>query len=250
MDKKTKKDESYVELSGPPEEKKKEGGKDGERPEPPAKPDVKPQSKEEKGKDKKIKNARDDKSKDKVKRSNEFRGSKKEKKRRKRMKELVETDIDKLYEMVRESGTLRVGVAAKRLGIDMEQIEEWGRVLEQHKLIKLHYPPVGDPVLILKKFKIDAEEIKRAGKKKVKFSRRVFLINIAIIVVFFAFVLIQTLGIPTLRISYNQLYLAAAVIIIIVAVLLFKMRRSKVVKSRGKEKEKPAKKKGLKDLVS
>ena len=79
------------------------------------------------------------------------------KKEKVRIKEHLETDIDKLYELVRDRGIVKVGDAAKKLKIDDEQAEEWGRVLEEHNLVRLHYPPVGDPVLILKKFKTETK---------------------------------------------------------------------------------------------
>ena len=112
----------------------------------------------------------------------------KPRKRLKKIKEHVETDVDRLYELIRERGLLKVGAASKELGIEIDQIEEWGRILEEHKLVKLHYPPVGEPVLILKKFKSDISEIKeKVRKKKLKPRRRVFLINIAILLGFIGF---------------------------------------------------------------
>lgn len=151
----------------------------------------------------------------------------KPRKKLKKVKEHVETDVDKLYELVKKRGLLKVRAASKELSIETDQIEEWGRILEEHKLVKLHYPAVGEPVLILKKFKSDISEIKEKGrKKKLKPRRRVFLINLVILLGFMGFIAFHTVGIETIRISYTQVYLALAVIIIIGAVLIVKYRKS------------------------
>ena len=158
-----------------------------------------------------------------------------------KVKELLETDVDKLYELVRDKGILKVNDASKKLGISVEQIEAWGRILEEHKLIKLHYPPVGEPVLILKKFKSEAKGVKKPVKKKRrKPGRKVFIINLLILLGFIVFVafpnriwlfimeIINFIKMPVFRISYEQAYLVAIVIIIIgvlVILMLIKRRR-------------------------
>lgn len=160
-----------------------------------------------------------------------------------KVKELLETDVDKLYELVRDKGILKVNDASKKLGIEIENVERWGRILEEHKLIKLHYPPIGEPVLILKKFKSGVKEVKKLekkGKKKLKPSRKVFIINLLILLGFIVFVIfpnkiwffimeiINFIKMPVVRISYEQAYLVAIIIIIIgivVILMLIKRRR-------------------------
>lgn len=158
-----------------------------------------------------------------------------------KVKEVLETDVDKLYELVRDKGILKVNDASKRLGIGIEHVERWGRILEEHKLIKLHYPPVGEPVLILKKFKSGVKEVKKLEKKKkLKPSRKVFIINLLILLGFIVFVIfpnkiwffimeiINFIKMPVVRISYEQAYLVAIIIIIIgivVILMLIKRRR-------------------------
>ncbi|MEE9323906.1 MAG: hypothetical protein V3U72_05185 [Candidatus Aenigmarchaeota archaeon] len=147
-----------------------------------------------------------------------------------KVKERIETDIDKLYELIKDRGILKVKVASRKFRIDAEQVEEWGRILEQHKLIKLHYPPIGDPVLILKKFKSDMEEIKKLKQRKMlRPDKRVFLINIAILLGFIVFVSFFTVRIPAIRISYVQLYLAVIVIIIIGMALILKFKKAEMI---------------------
>ncbi len=170
----------------------------------------------------------------------------KRKKSRAKVKTHLETNIDRLYELVRKKGFVKVAEVSKELGIDKDQIEEWGRILEDHKLLKLHYPPVGDPVFVLKKFKSDTKEVKKLkGRKRLKAGKKAFLINLVILFGFIGFVAYYTriiplrfpqvdsffieisniLKTPTIRISYVEAYLGVIIIIIIVVALILIVRR-------------------------
>jgi CBS domain-containing protein len=59
----------------------------------------------------------------------------------------LETDIDKLLAMVKEEGSMKFSEAAKKFKVPANRIEEWGKILEEYKLVKLHYPPIGDPII-------------------------------------------------------------------------------------------------------
>lgn len=59
----------------------------------------------------------------------------------------LETDIDKLLAMVKERSFLKFSAAAKEFNVTIDRIEEWGKILEEYKLVKLHYPPIGDPTI-------------------------------------------------------------------------------------------------------
>ncbi len=63
----------------------------------------------------------------------------------------LQTDIDKLYAIVKEKGKLRVSEVASAFGISKMEAEEWGKILKEQDLIILHYPTVGEPELIWKK---------------------------------------------------------------------------------------------------
>jgi len=65
-----------------------------------------------------------------------------------------ETDIDKLYKLVNEVGTLTITEVSEGFGVSKEQAEEWGRILESHNLIELNYPAIGELQLCKKKSKI------------------------------------------------------------------------------------------------
>ncbi len=61
------------------------------------------------------------------------------------------TDLDLMYELLNEKEELKVITLAKYFGVDNSIILEWGRVLEEANLIKVHYPTIGDPVLSINK---------------------------------------------------------------------------------------------------
>ncbi len=71
----------------------------------------------------------------------------------------LETDIDKLLALVKLEGPIKFSQAAKKFDVTENKIEEWGKILEEYKLVKLHYPPIGNPVIKLFKEK-------KHGKKK------------------------------------------------------------------------------------
>ncbi len=54
------------------------------------------------------------------------------------------TDIDTLYELINKKGKLTISEVAKGFGVTKEMAEEWGKILEEHDLIKLNYPPFGE----------------------------------------------------------------------------------------------------------
>ena len=66
----------------------------------------------------------------------------------------VETSIDKLYQMVQKYKKLRIdNDLAHKLGVSRTQIEGWAMILEEHNLVELHYPAIGEP------------EIRKMGEK-------------------------------------------------------------------------------------
>ena len=58
----------------------------------------------------------------------------------------VATSIDQLYNMVQKYKRLRINDAlARKLRVKRSQIEGWAMILEEHNLIELHYPTIGEP---------------------------------------------------------------------------------------------------------
>jgi len=60
---------------------------------------------------------------------------------------ILETDVDKLLKIIEEKETISVDNLAKMLNVSEEKVEGWAKVLEEHGLIKLEYPPFGKPLL-------------------------------------------------------------------------------------------------------
>ncbi|MBU2634328.1 MAG: hypothetical protein KJ674_03715 [Nanoarchaeota archaeon] len=50
-----------------------------------------------------------------------------------------ETYFDKLYDWVNEKGSIDIDDVTKKFGISRDNAERWGKILEAHGLIKLHY---------------------------------------------------------------------------------------------------------------
>lgn len=58
----------------------------------------------------------------------------------------VETSIDELHQLVQKYGKLRIDdKLTHRLGVNRSQIENWALLLEEHGLLELHYPAIGEP---------------------------------------------------------------------------------------------------------
>ncbi len=69
-----------------------------------------------------------------------------ENKEYKAQKGTVKTSIDKLFELVKKYNRLKISDSlARRLNVSRTQIEEWCIILEDHDLIELHYPTIGEP---------------------------------------------------------------------------------------------------------
>lgn len=72
---------------------------------------------------------------------------------------VITTAIDKLLELVEKKGSISIKDAAKVFNVSRSQIESWVKILEEHELIEVHYPPIGEPELRKK-------ELEKPGKKK------------------------------------------------------------------------------------
>jgi len=64
------------------------------------------------------------------------------------------TDLDKLYELIKEEGCVTIPEVAEGFGVTEARVEEWGKILESHGLISINYPALGEVELVcLKKSK-------------------------------------------------------------------------------------------------
>ena len=64
---------------------------------------------------------------------------------------LIETSVDKLVHLVKREGKVTLSRAAQILDVDEQQLEEWVRVLEEHGILELQYPALGEPELVIKR---------------------------------------------------------------------------------------------------
>lgn len=65
----------------------------------------------------------------------------------------VETNIDRLHHLIKEKGEIKVSKAAKIFNVNESEIERWGQILQDHNLVQLHYPLIGEAVLKVKQEK-------------------------------------------------------------------------------------------------
>lgn len=90
----------------------------------------------------------------------------------------LSTDIDRLYSYVLERKKIKLSVVAKKFNVKKELVEEWGSILEEHRMIEMHYPVAGEPTLRIpspKKEKAKKPEKDKKGKKHKKKGRPLHL---------------------------------------------------------------------------
>ena len=69
-----------------------------------------------------------------------------------------ETDIDVLYEILKEKKNLTFPMIEKLFNVKRQIVMNWGEILESGNLAEIRYPTVGDPRLVLKEGKDEEEE--------------------------------------------------------------------------------------------
>ena len=60
---------------------------------------------------------------------------------------VLETDIDKLLRIIEEKEKVEIEKVSKLMKTPRESVEKWARILEEHGLVKVVYPPFGKPFL-------------------------------------------------------------------------------------------------------
>jgi hypothetical protein len=129
----------------------------------------------------------------------------------------IETEIDRLYKLVKERGSIKVSEAAKNIGVSEDTVRKWGEVLEEHKLIELHYPIAGKPSLgirrpkLLKGKRVKEKKPRKPGiPRRKRFTKKVITIYIEIIVlgelliyIFFVNRYLAMNFIPTVRFHFD-----------------------------------------------
>ncbi|MFH0868852.1 MAG: hypothetical protein V1839_01350 [archaeon] len=57
----------------------------------------------------------------------------------------IKSQLDEVLDMVNELGGVNARELAKKFGVGLDVVEGWGKVLEENKLIEIHYPAMGEP---------------------------------------------------------------------------------------------------------
>jgi len=78
---------------------------------------------------------------------------------------LIETDVDKLVNIISQKGKVSIKEAGKKLGIKASQVEEWAKVLEEHGLVKMVYPFIGEPRVELVAIPVD-KKVREFGERR------------------------------------------------------------------------------------
>lgn len=95
---------------------------------------------------------------------------------------LITTSVDKLVEAVRKRGKLTIKQAASLMGVEEDLVSGWVDILEDNNILKLVFPPIGEPVIVLarptekqviaKKVKIE-KGVKKIEERGKKFEKKV-----------------------------------------------------------------------------
>ena len=67
------------------------------------------------------------------------------------------TDIDTLYETLKEQKEIPISVISKAFNIDKDTVMEWCKILESGELVSIEYPAFTEPILKIKKEFNDSE---------------------------------------------------------------------------------------------
>ncbi|MEK6847191.1 MAG: hypothetical protein AABY16_03430 [Nanoarchaeota archaeon] len=62
---------------------------------------------------------------------------------------IARTDLDLMYELVKEKKAIKIKALANYFKVDEKTIVDWARILEEANLIRLNYPAVGEPQVVL-----------------------------------------------------------------------------------------------------
>jgi hypothetical protein len=73
-----------------------------------------------------------------------------EKMRKNTDKSKIKTDLDVLYSMLQEKGSISLSAVSSMFNIDKETATEWCNILESGDLAELNYPKFGDPEIRIK----------------------------------------------------------------------------------------------------
>ncbi|MBS3165595.1 hypothetical protein J4444_00590 [Candidatus Woesearchaeota archaeon] len=78
-----------------------------------------------------------------------------------------ETEIDAVYRLVKEKKNIPLQDIVSKFKVTEAIVQEWVRILEEHKLVIVHYPTFGSPTLkLFEESKTNLENIEKKSEKK------------------------------------------------------------------------------------
>lgn len=66
-------------------------------------------------------------------------------------KGIARTDLDMMYDLVKEKKAIKVNVLAKYFNVNDKTIIDWARILEEANLVRINYPAIGEPQIVINK---------------------------------------------------------------------------------------------------
>ena len=85
----------------------------------------------------------------------------------------IETNLDRFFNAIKSKKRMTFPEAQKEFDVTGEQIASWAKIIEDHKLAKVHYPLFGSPVIIFSEKQKPLKEtewkpVRKPGKKAPK----------------------------------------------------------------------------------
>ena len=78
-----------------------------------------------------------------------------------------QTELDLLLEIINQKKSIGMSEIQRIFSVPKDLAEEWGRILEEHGLIKLYYPALGDPLFRTNSFiEIKKRKVKKTNAAK------------------------------------------------------------------------------------
>ena len=93
---------------------------------------------------------------------------------------IIETGVDKLVKLVKDSGRISMPDAAKQLGVSNEVVEEWADFLEEEGIVSIEHS-LTKPYLVerkLTKIEVEKKEKEFTGKKDVFIRKAEVTVNL------------------------------------------------------------------------
>ncbi len=72
-----------------------------------------------------------------------------------------ETNLDAVVRLIEKYNRLSFSDMSRTFDIPKDVVEEWGKILEEHELVEVYYPPIGEPELRKKGVKIEEKHINK-----------------------------------------------------------------------------------------